>query len=465
MRGAVAARGAGRQVVLAHLAGLAQRRAPSGRRSGSAPRPWKPCVASSAPRSVGIAVRGDHDRRVGEDPAGGHVALRRRSRRAPPTAPRTAARRAPPAHPVHARTYAATASTRGGRLEAAAGGRTPGAPTRPCRPRSSSAAMHVAQLDEHLDVERGVLQPRLGQRARRPVDRGVLLAHPAARAAPRPGWRGRRAGSRAGGRRARCRRGCVGSQADLGAGRAGPGWRRAGSTRRRRAPPASGARSSNAIGSTSAGAGALAAQLDQVGAGGVAVAGRPLGVDGDRTGAGGERGARPRRAPASVSTTRGRPSRSVEQRAPAGCLAARQRSSVRPARVVRVGSGSAVVRSSGIGQGRAGRVGWASRPRPRAPAAARRRCRAARPTPRRARSCRGAVLADVGRPGGADLDLGGAGLVGHPAEALGGDAGDGAGRRRGTSAPWASSASVSQVQPTAASIGSVTSSGSISARA
>ena len=34
----------------------------------------------------------------------------------------------------------------------------------------------------------------------------------------------------------------------------------------------------------------------------------------------------------------------------------------------------------------------------------------------------------VGRPGGADLDLGGAALVGHPAEALGGDAGDGAGR-------------------------------------
>ena len=33
------------------------------------------------------------------------------------------------------------------------------------------------------------------------------------------------------------------------------------------------------------------------------------------------------------------------------------------------------------------------------------------------------------------------------------------------SAPWASSASVSQLQPTSASIGSVTSSGSISARA
>src|SRR6478609_10035493 len=39
-----------------------------------------------------------------------------------------------------------------------------------------------------------------------------------------------------------------------------------------------------------------------------------------------------------------------------------------------------------------------------------------------------AVLVDVGGPRGADLDLGGAGLVGHPAEALGGDARDGAGR-------------------------------------
>ena len=36
-------------------------------------------------------------------------------------------------------------------------------------------AHEVAQLDEHLDVEGGVAQPRLGQRAGGPVDRGVLL--------------------------------------------------------------------------------------------------------------------------------------------------------------------------------------------------------------------------------------------------------------------------------------------------
>ena len=34
---------------------------------------------------------------------------------------------------------------------------------------------HVAQLDEHLDVERGVAQPGLGQRPGRPVDGRVLL--------------------------------------------------------------------------------------------------------------------------------------------------------------------------------------------------------------------------------------------------------------------------------------------------
>ena len=36
-------------------------------------------------------------------------------------------------------------------------------------------AHEVAQVDEHLDVEGGVPQPRLGQRPRRPVDGGVLL--------------------------------------------------------------------------------------------------------------------------------------------------------------------------------------------------------------------------------------------------------------------------------------------------
>ncbi len=68
------------------------------------------------------------------------------------------------------------------------------------------AADHVAQLDEHLDVEGGVLQPGPGQRTPGPVHRRVLLAHRLARGSPRPGWPGRRGGSPAAAQRARCRR-------------------------------------------------------------------------------------------------------------------------------------------------------------------------------------------------------------------------------------------------------------------
>ena len=75
---------------------------------------------------------------------------------------------------------------------------------------------HVAQLDQHLDVERGVLEPGPRQRPGRPVDRGVLLGEPAGRAASRPGWPARPAGSRAAGRRARCRRASAGTRPELG---------------------------------------------------------------------------------------------------------------------------------------------------------------------------------------------------------------------------------------------------------
>ena len=315
-----------------------------------------------------------------------------------------------------------------GRLEARAGARTPGAPTRPCRPRPSSAARSVAQLDEHLDVEGGVLQPRLGQRPGRPVDGGVLLAHAGGRAASRRGWPGRPGGSPAAGRRARCRTARVGTQARPRRGRAGPGWRRAGSTRCPSSASCSGARESKAIGSTSAGAGALAAQLDQVGARGVAVARGALGVDRDRTGAGGERGA---------GLGQRRPGC---RRSGAGRRAAR---AAGPAAARGVSAGVAGVgRSCCVGRGVVGRHrGQCPAPRwPRrlgiavTPSGTGGRPAAVHSSSPHASTCGADVEAPrrtstVGRrrPGGADLDLGGAALVGHAAEALGGHPGDGAG--------------------------------------
>ena len=130
-----------------------------------------------------------------------------------------------------------------------------------------------------------------GQRARRPVDGRVLLAH--AQAEHGLDQRGQ-----ADPRVAEQPAGELGVE-ELGrgagrprAGTAGPGWRRAGSTRRRRAPPGAGPGWSSGDRVDQRGAGALAAQLDQVGAVGVAVARGALGVDGDRAGAGGEGRAR-----------------------------------------------------------------------------------------------------------------------------------------------------------------------------
>ncbi len=91
----------------------------------------------------------------------------------------------------------------------------------------------VAQLDEDLDVERGVAQPGLGQGPGRPVDGGVLLGQRQPEvvldggAEPDPGQADE---SRS---RARCRRG--GRRAARSPrGRAGPGSRREGPTPRRR---------------------------------------------------------------------------------------------------------------------------------------------------------------------------------------------------------------------------------------
>ena len=142
-------------------------------------------------------------------------------------------------------------STRGRRpLDAEQARRTPRAAHSglPCD--GQLGGERVAQLDQHLDVERGVAQPGLGQRPGRPVGGGVVLRQrepeECSTTAPRPDPR--QAGQPR--RRARCRRADAGA-ARARPGRAGPGWRRAGPTRRRRAPRRRGPRSGQAIGSMS----------------------------------------------------------------------------------------------------------------------------------------------------------------------------------------------------------------------
>ena len=213
----------------------------------SAPRPWNPFTASSASRSRGHGLGGGDDRRVGDDPAGGHVAalgqlvagLPQRLHRA------QAATAADPVHPR--RTTPGVHAGRG--LE--------GEQALELLPRPLVLAgldqlcgQRLAELHEHLDVEGGVLQPRLRQRPPRPVDRRVLLLHPACRAPSRPEWRGRRGGSRAAGRPARCRTASPGRRPT--SARHGRSWVAA--CRIQSVPSsasASGASVSKAIGSTS----------------------------------------------------------------------------------------------------------------------------------------------------------------------------------------------------------------------
>jgi hypothetical protein len=140
----------------------------------------------------------------------------------------------------------------------------------------------LAQLEEHLDVERGVLEPRLGQRARRPVGGGVLLAHPlpqhgldqggetdAGVAEEASGELGVEEAGRGQADLAQARQVLGGGVEDpLGAGE--------GVLQR--------CEGGHPDGVDQPGACSFAAQLDQVGAVGVAVARGALGVDGDRSG-------------------------------------------------------------------------------------------------------------------------------------------------------------------------------------
>ena len=143
----------------------------------------------------------------------------------------------------------------------------------------------VAEVDEHLDVERGVDQPLLRQRPGAPVGGRVPLLqreaeqrlHDGAEPDPRqPGQPGGELGvedpRRAPGRSRR--------------GRAGPGWPRAAPTRRRAMASWTTDRSGSGTGSMQPGARAVAPHLHQVGALPVAVAGGALGVHRHRAGAG-----------------------------------------------------------------------------------------------------------------------------------------------------------------------------------
>ena len=123
-------------------------------------------------------LRGGDDGGVGEDPAGRDVALLGDLVAGLPQRA-YGAERPPAADPVQARTYGATRRRAGSSSKLRrwsnswrAHSALPAA--------SSSAASSVAQLDEHLDVEGGVLEPRLGQRPGRPVDGRVLLGQPVA---------------------------------------------------------------------------------------------------------------------------------------------------------------------------------------------------------------------------------------------------------------------------------------------
>ena len=247
----------------------------SARRGWSAS-PW-PRRRSRSPGSAGRASR----------------RARGRSRRGPPTArgPRRASGvRGPGAGPTYGATpRARTAGTNERRLSNSWRAQS-------ALPASTSwSASTLPELDQHLDVERGVLEPRLGQRPGRPVDGGVLLLHPRAEQRldqgrqPDPRVVEQPAGELGVEQRRRRR---------PTSARQGRSWVAA--CRIHSASPiasCSGRERRQGDRVDQRGAGALAAQLDQVGAVGVAVAGGPLGVDRDRSGAGGEQRRRTRPAP------------------------------------------------------------------------------------------------------------------------------------------------------------------------
>ena len=285
-RRSVGAGGAGRQLGLVHRRDRPERGDPA---RGVALRAAavEPLHGQQGVPVGGHGLGGGDDRRVGDDPARGDVAaLGELVADLPQGSHRTQATAA--ADPVHPRRTTPRFHARDG-LEGEQG--------LELLPRPLVLAgfdelcgQRRPELHEHLDVERGVLQPRLRQRPPRPVDRRVLLLHPPAEhgldqggqadagvAEQPPGQLGVEQRTRAQADLAQARQVLGGGVQDpLGALERG-GQRGQRLERDRVDQP---------------GAGVLAAELDEVGATGVAVARGPLGVDRDRSGAGHDRGAR-----------------------------------------------------------------------------------------------------------------------------------------------------------------------------
>ena len=164
--------------------------------------------------------------------------------------------------------------------------RTPASPRRAC-PARAAALERVAQLDQQLDVERGVAQPGLGERAGGPVGGGVLLGQGVAEhLLEQRGQPDAREAEEAAGELGVEQPG--GREADLA---------QAGQVLGRRVQDPLGALerfgersevgNGDRVDQVRAASGTP--QLHEVGALAVAVARRALGVDGDGTGAGGDR--------------------------------------------------------------------------------------------------------------------------------------------------------------------------------
>ena len=383
--GTVRARCPGGQLVLGELGDLAQGgHPPRGVALGAAA--VEALEAQQGALVGGHVGGGDRDRGVGDDAARGDVALLGEGVAQLPQG-LDGAQRAAAADLVQPGGAAPGVHARG-RLEAAQRVELLAGPLG-LAGLLELGGQQVAQLHEDLDVEGGVLQPGLRQRARRPVDGRVLLLHPAAqqglhqRGEPDAGVAQQAAGELGveelgGGEPLVAQAGEV-----LGGGVQDPLGVADGLLQR--GQPVEGDRVDQV------GAGALAAQLDEVGAVGVAVARGALGVDRDRAGAAGDGLADRLQGLGGLHDRRHRLAQS-QQRGLLRLLLGRGRVGVGVLGLLGLVGLLGVVgdgRLAHLISGHAVRAGSAS-PRPRrGPGAARRRCTSARPTPRRAGWCRG----------------------------------------------------------------------------
>ena len=237
---------------------------------------------------------------VGQHPTGGDVALEGdRVAGLPQLAHQRGAAAA--ADAVHARGAPPRVGPLGGPVKPSSASNSSRAHSAlPCAARS--APMRLRTLDEHLDVEGGVAQPRLGQRPGGPVDGGVLLGQATARGSARRRRRGRPGAGPSRRPPSSVSNSCRGRRPT--SARQARSWVAA--CRIHSASPiasSTGERSGQRDRVDQPGARALAAELHEVGALAVAVAGGPLGVDGDRPLAGGDGPGRLQQARSSTTTS------------------------------------------------------------------------------------------------------------------------------------------------------------------